>query len=103
MVASVSPASYLLIISGQSRWGIFPLLLDLSILLTFAFRFCLYLLDSQARISSIAASLRQRWSTRMRMSTARAVISAGPLAEAEVSTVTRAFTDTSQYRAIRQQ
>jgi hypothetical protein len=32
MLANVSPASYLLKIDGQSRWGIFPLLLDLSIL-----------------------------------------------------------------------
>ncbi|HTT80724.1 MAG TPA: hypothetical protein VMF86_13675 [Stellaceae bacterium] len=31
MLASVSPASYLAMISGQSDWGIFPLLLDFSI------------------------------------------------------------------------
>jgi hypothetical protein len=32
MLASVSPASYLAIIKGQSDWGIFPLLLDFSII-----------------------------------------------------------------------
>ena len=32
MLASVSPASYRAIINGQSDWGIFPLLLDFSII-----------------------------------------------------------------------
>ena len=32
MPANVSPASYRFMIAGQSCWGIFPLLLDLSIL-----------------------------------------------------------------------
>ena len=36
MLAKVSPASYLFIIEGQSCWGIFPLLLDLSISRTFS-------------------------------------------------------------------
>jgi len=31
MLDSVSPASYRAMIDGQSDWGIFPLLLDLSI------------------------------------------------------------------------
>jgi hypothetical protein len=32
MLASVSPESYRAIINGQSDWGIFPLLLDFSII-----------------------------------------------------------------------
>jgi hypothetical protein len=41
MAERVSPASYRLMINGQSFWGIFPLLLDVSILWTFGCSSCL--------------------------------------------------------------
>jgi hypothetical protein len=52
MLAKVSPASYLLMIEGQSCWGIFPLLLDLSMSRPFATALICLLLVRNSQIFS---------------------------------------------------
>src|ERR1051325_1108884 len=50
MLASVSPASYRAMISGQSDWGIFPLLLDFSIIKDLGAARSLLVLQQPARL-----------------------------------------------------
>lgn|SRR6516162_3259944 len=81
MLASVSPASYLLMIDGQSCWGIFPLLLDFFIRSTFDCSSCFYILGPNSQTSTRDAKRHHR-TTRVGKSTARVTIAARQLAEA---------------------
>jgi hypothetical protein len=81
MLAKVSPASYLLMIDGQSCWGIFPLLVDLSISTDLLAATLVSLLGSCPQIRVYGAP-RGTAKHEIRESIAKVTIAAGQLADA---------------------
>jgi len=81
MLAKVSPAFISLMIDGQSCWGIFPLLLDLSISRTFGCSSVSVFWIATHESSNDDAEATPR-NNRLENRTARVTIAAGQLAEA---------------------